>query len=175
MSLTFAIEPLRICWNEWIALAAEHWKETEGYRHGQPMSPSFDRYNQYDEAGWFSMFTARDEGRMVGYCGMYFVPSMHTQQLLATEDSLFLIPEYRKGRNAINFHKFIEDECRQRNVVEIGMTAKDEAVARLLDYLGYTRIGTQHSKHLNSSADSAKPQLVVVENSNVFTQSSSGS
>lgn len=165
MSLTFAIEPLKVCWNEIVVLAAEHWKETEGYRHNQPFSPSFERYNQYDQAGWYAQFTARDSGRMVGYCGMYFVPSMHTQQLLATEDTLFLLPEYRVGRNAIEFHNFIEVECRRRNSVEIGMTAKNEKVARLLDYLGYTRIGTQHSKHLGS-ADSAQPQPVV-ENSDV--------
>lgn len=150
--MIFAVEPLRQCWDEMVALAAEHWKETEGYRHGQPFAPSFDRYNQYDEGGWYFEATIRDEGRLVGYCGMYLFPSMHSQQPIATEDSLFILPEYRKGRNAIRFIKFLEDECRKRGAVEVTITAKNAKVAKILEYLGYPQVGTHHSKQLSPSA-----------------------
>lgn len=149
-----------------VTLAALHWQETEAYRHGQPFSPSFERYNSYDAAGWHKEFTVRDKGRMVGYAGVYIVPSMHTQQLLCTEDTWFLLPEYRKGRNALNFYKFIEEECIKLGVIEMCMTAPEKnKVNRILEYLGYKLVSFQYSKHL-FRADSAHQILPVMENEN---------
>lgn len=168
MNLIFAIEPLTKCWNELMELHAAHWKETEGYRHNQPFAPSFDRYNQYDKAGWFLMFTARDGGKLVGNAGMYITPSMHTQQIIATEDTWFLLPEYRKGRNAVDFYKFVEEECRQRGVVEICMTTKKtNSAQRILEYLGYELVSYQYSKHLNADSVSRKEIPAIEETVNV--------
>jgi hypothetical protein len=149
--LVFALEPVETSWKEMIELASQHWCETEGYRHNQPFAPSYERYKQYADIGCFFQFTARDEGRMIGYSGIYIVPSMHTQMTIATEDTWFLLPEYRKGRNAIEFYKFVEAECRSRGVVEIGMTAKlTNSAGRVLEYLGYEFTSKQYSKHLTS-------------------------
>lgn len=168
--MIFAIEPLENCWNEFVELAVDHWAETEGYRHSQPLSPKFDRYSQYAKAGWFLMFTARDDGELVGYAGMYIVPSMHTQMLIATEDSWFLLPGYRKGWNAVKFYKFIEKECFARGAVEITMTAKlTNTAGRLLLAMGYNEISKQYSK----SADSAvSNQLMEPENVRTLTTAS---
>jgi hypothetical protein len=147
--IQFAIEPLKPIWPEIMRLASEHWCETEGYRHGQKFAPDAARYFHYDEIGFYVMFTARDEGRMVGYAGMYFTPSMHTQQMIATEDTWFLLPEYRKGRNALSFYKFVEAEAVKRGVVELGMTAKlTNGAGKIMEYLGYKPVSLQYSKHL---------------------------
>lgn len=152
MSLVYAVEPLEKCWNEWLKLAALQWAETEGYRHYQTMAPSFDRYNQYDKAGWFVMFTARDGDLLAGSCGVYLVPSMHTQALIATEDTWFLRKEYRKGRNAIDFYKFGERELVARGAVEITVSSKlidgEPTTGRLLEYLGYDKVAVAYSKQL---------------------------
>jgi GNAT superfamily N-acetyltransferase len=146
--LVFAIEPLSVCWDEMVALASKHWQETESYRHGQPFAPSFDRYNQYDQAGWYFEATIRDAGVLVGYAGIYLIESMHSQQVIATEDSLFIDKPYRKGRTALRFIKFLEDECRKRGAVEVNITAKNPAVAKILAYLGFPQVATHHSKQL---------------------------
>jgi hypothetical protein len=161
--LTFAIEPLEQAWNEMIMLAHQHWNETQQYRHSQPFSPSFDRYNQYAKAGWFILFTARDNGKMVGYAGVYLTPSMHTQQLICTEDTWYLTPEYRKGWNAVRFFKFMENTVREKGAIEICLTAPHTTKAgKIHEYLGYTQVSNQYSKNLGS-ADSAYPQLSVGE------------
>jgi hypothetical protein len=161
MSLAFAVEPLEKCWDEWLELAALQWAETEGYRHYQAMAPSFDRYDKYDKAGWFLMFTARDEGRLVGSCGVYLVPSMHTQALIATEDTWFMRKEYRKGRNAIDFYKFGERELIKRGAVEITVSSKliddKPTTGRLLEYLGYGKVAVSYAKRI-VRADSAQPE-----------------
>ena len=136
--IEFNIEPLGKVWDECIELAKKHWWETEAYRHNQPFAPDFERYNQFAQVGWFLMFTARDEGKLVGYAGMYLVQSMHTQKMIATEDTWFLLPEYRKGRNAIRFYNFVEKECRSRGATEITMTVKTvNQAGKILEYLGY--------------------------------------
>jgi hypothetical protein len=155
MSLRFSVEPLLPNVVDFMNLGFEHWKETEGYRHGQNFNPDTARYLQYNDIGFYVYFTARDEGRIVGHAGMYITPSMHTQRTIATEDVWFLLQEHRKGRNAIAFYKYVEEECRRRRVVEIGMTTKlTNGAGRILEYLGYTEVSKQYSKHLVPAADS---------------------
>lgn len=170
--MKFAVEPLAQCWDEMIALAALHWKETEGYRHGQPFAPKLERYKQYDDMGWYFEGTARDDdGKLVGYCGMYIVPSMHSQCQIAVEDSLFIVPEHRKGRNAIRFIKFLEDECRRRGVVEISITAKNEGVGKILQYLDFSLTAWQYSKQIPTMVRADSPLERQVETVDVPSSS----
>jgi len=132
--------------------------ETEMYRHGQMFNPSFDRYEQYDKAGWLFHFVARDEGKMVGYSLIYLVPSMHTQQQIATEDTFFISPSHRKGRNGIRFYKFIEEEMTKRGAKEMMFTAKlTNKVGTILEYLKFEKVALQYCKQLGR-ADSAHTQ-----------------
>jgi len=95
---------------------------------------------------------------------MYVVPSMHTQQLIATEDAWFLLPDYRKGRNAIRFYQFVEEECRKRGCVEITMSAKlTNAAGRILEYLKFQCVERRFSKSLQPK-----------ESDHVCTEPSSG-
>jgi len=132
-----------------MVLAEAHWKETEMYRHGQPFCPSFDRYNAYDKAGWLFQYTARSEGQLVGYATMYLTPSMHSQVLIATEDTWFLLPDYRKGMNAVRFYKYVQDDLFKRGAQEVIMTAKlTNAAGRILEFLGFEEVAKQYSKQL---------------------------
>ncbi len=149
--IEFAIEPLETSWAEMVKLAEIHWNETQTYRHFQPFNPSFSRYKQYADIGCFIQFTARDEGRMVGYGGVYIVPSMHTQATIATEDTWFLLPEYRKGWNAIRFFKFMEAEAKRRGAIEFSLTTPYALNGgKLCEFLKYTPIATVWSKRVES-------------------------
>lgn len=154
MSVVFAVEPLENFWNGLIALAAGHWKETMQWQHGrQEFAPEFERYNEYQKCNWLLAMTARDNGRLVGYAIMYITPSMHTQQRNATEDAIYLLPEYRKGRNALRFFQFVEDECCKRGARQISATAQPGSPAgRILEHMGFTVINHQYSKHLEETA-----------------------
>ena len=171
--MIFAIEKLGDCWDEIMVLARAHWMETEMYRHGQEFAPSFERYRQYEDAGWLLQFTAREDGRLVGYATMYLVPSMHTQRLIATEDTWFLLPSHRKGRNAVRFYRHVEAECFRRGAVEVTMTAKmTNHAGRILEYLDFEKVAVQYSKQL-ARADSPLRQPEV-ESANVRCESPSG-
>lgn len=167
--IQFGIERLQPIWAQIYAIADMHWQETEMYRHGQPFAPDAYRYFQFNDMPgighlpFFTMFTARDEGVLVGYAGMYLTRSMHSQVPIAYEDTWFLIPEYRKGRNALAFYKYVEAECQKAGIVEIGMTAKlTNGAGRILEYLGYSFTSKQYTKHLEHRADSAISDPVEV-------------
>jgi hypothetical protein len=174
--LRFAVEPLATCWQEVDTLARAHWLETEEYRHGQQYSPDWKRYLSSDAAGWYFMCTARPwdtctmGGEMVGYAGMWAMPSMHTQKMIANEDTFFLLEGYRKGWNAIRFLKFIEGQCWKRGAVEIGWTDK-KGKGVLLERLGYKVVASQWSKQVSKSgADSTLTATSSEELSNVSAE-----
>lgn len=165
MTLALAQEPLAEVWDEMIVNARLHWAETEMAAAGEVFAPSYARYAQYGDS--YLVFTVRDGGRLVGHCGMYLVASMHSQKLLATEDTWYLLPEYRRGRNAIRFYHFVEVEMRARGVEKITMTAAPyNGACRIMEYLGYRLDCYKYSRDLTntsvsvvsaSGADSADP------------------
>lgn len=148
--MKFAQEKLADVWDDFHRLASLHWKETELYRHEQVMAPDKDSYIHYNNIGFHILYTARDDNDfMCGYCGMYVRNSMHTQKPVASEDTFYLMPEYRRGRNAMRFYQFVENDLfKNKNVTEITQTTKHAAknAARLLDFLGYENIGYVFAK-----------------------------
>lgn len=157
MSLVFAIEPLAPIWDDITAIAAQQWAESDYNIHGLPLSLDRHRYVQFNEIGMFLMFTARDQGVLVGYAGMYLMPSMHTQTPLVTEDTLYLAPAYRKGRNAIRFYKYIEQQYirivgfayPQATMLELSFTTKlTNGAGRILTYLDFRATAMHHIKQI---------------------------
>ena len=150
--MIFSKEKLRDCWDEVISLARLHWNETEAYRHGQPFNPDRDRYWHYNDIGYHHQYTVRDNGKLVGHGGIYVSQSMHTQLPVAHEDTWFLLPEYRKGRNALRFYKFIEDDLKAMGVVEITVSAKlSNSAGTIIEYLGYEHTEKLYSKQIGEN------------------------
>lgn len=145
--LTFAVEPLAPIWDEWMALVRLHWDETEAYR-GEPLAPRKDAYLAYDKSGMLVFFTLRDDGKLVGYSGMYLYPSMHTSRLFAREDTWFLHPEYRKGFTVVRFVKFVEAVLKERGAESCWMSAKiANGAGRILEFLEYEPVSTVYVKN----------------------------
>ena len=152
MTLVFSEEKLENCWHDIYdapeGLAFKHWNETQGYKN-QRYNPLFERYQQYEKGGFFVQFVAKHGERLVGYAGVYTLPSMHSQALVSVEDTWFLLPEYRKGWNAIHFYRYMENACRKRGVIEATLTLPDEkALDPIVKRLGYTLRNRQYSKNL---------------------------
>lgn len=147
--IVFQREKLSECWDESWPLFVSHWEETEQYRHQQKLNPDKDRLFAYERMGIYYYYTARDENKLIGHCGMYVMLSVHTQELIATEDTWFLLPENRKSGTGIRLHNFVKDEMKNKNVTEIMMTAKlSNKAGQIMEKLGYQHIANQYSLHL---------------------------
>ena len=162
--IDFSCEPVSKVWDEAMVLAKTHSESTKGYRRNEPFNPSYERYRAANEQGYFFVFTARDAGTLIGYFGIYVTPSMHSQILMAQEDTFFIHPDYRDGFNAIRFIKHVERELTKAGVQEILFSCEmDNAVAnKLLTFLRYEPVIQQYRKLLSPCAYSAPSSTTEV-------------
>lgn len=82
---------------------------------------------------------------------MYMDKSAHTQTMIATEDTLYLVPEARRGRAARNFVTYVENAVRQLGAREINITVKTvNKAGRFFRLLGYRHVENGLTKILES-------------------------
>lgn len=146
--ITFAIEPIAGVWDEMTADWIDNWGQ-EYIDKGEPPNLRLDRYEQFERIGYYLQFVARDGEKLAGYLGAYLTPSMHSQQLVAAEDVLYMKSEYRNGINAKRFVEYIEQELKNKGAISITCTVKPSSPAsRLLDHCGYDVTMHQYQKRL---------------------------
>ena len=166
--MTFQRERVRDVWDELYPMALRHAEMSQSYHRHEPFRPSKERYASYDDADLFHLLTGRDHGTLAGYFGLYFVPSMHSQLLIVTEDTFFLDTPYRGGRTALRFmqamEQYVQETARAmqpgQDEVEILFSCEQDNVTgihRLLQMLAYSPGIVQYTKRisLHPGADSA--------------------
>lgn len=138
---TFSVERIEDIANEIKPLHRAHWGETEAHRHRLPFNPDYETFIRYERAGRYILFTLRSEGELSGNCAMYLDKSAHTQTIIATEDTLYLLPRARKGRLASHFVAYVENALQQLGVKEINITVKTiNKAGRFFRLLGYRHV-----------------------------------
>lgn len=127
-----------------------HWQETEKYRAGLPFNPDYQAFIAAEQAGRYVLFTVRDAGgRLVGNCALYLNWSTHTGTLVAKEDTLFLLPDARKGGVAKEFVEYIENALSDAGVREVRLTVKTvNKVGMLMQRWGYAHVANELVKVL---------------------------
>lgn len=148
-SLTFAAESLRDILDELKPLHAAHFAETERHLAGFTLAPNYDYMAERERTGNLVQFTARDaDGNLVGNLRMYVYTSLHTGTLFANEDTFYLSPCARRGRNAVNFLRYVEDMLTDVvGVQEIRANTKTvNGTDRLLAHMGYRHVANEFIK-----------------------------
>lgn len=139
--VVFSLERIEKIIDEIKPLHLTHWKETEAHRHGLPFDPHYETFICYERAGRYVLFTLRREGRLLGNCAMYLDSGTHTQTLIATEDTLYLLPEARMGRTASKFVVYCENALGMLGVREINVSVKTvNRAGRFFRLLGYRHV-----------------------------------
>lgn len=90
-----SVEKFSDCQGELHVLHEAHWHETEGHRHGLALKPNYRGMLAFEKAGQLLQITVRHEGKLVGNLRMFITRSWHTGDMLASEDTLFLLPAHR--------------------------------------------------------------------------------
>lgn len=153
-TISFKNEPLFDHWDEFIFLGQAQWDEYQeldvpGF--AQPMNPDKERYLHLSKIGWHQYYTARDaNGNLVGHCGVYIDPSMHTGEKLATEDTLYFYKKHRGDGTARAFLHFLMADLKDNGVKEfhVSMRADNEASKKFAKHLGFTLSGYTYLKEL---------------------------
>lgn len=150
MSLTFARENVVDVWDEASPLLLEHWTEIAFY-NDIPLQPRVGAYGLLDARGALRIYTARDGERLVGYAAFAVDYQLHyASSLLAAQDVLFLLPEYRNAGNGRGLLAFAEDQLRTDGVQVITQHVKRSYdFTPLLASMGYEPMETIHVKRLD--------------------------
>lgn len=103
--------------SELIPLLDKHW-ELVALNQGEiKLNPNWKEYANLDAAGILRIFTARDNGKLVGYFVLMLSKSIHYQDhLFATNDVIFVLPDSRAGATGYKLIKFAEEHCREAGV-----------------------------------------------------------
>lgn len=112
------------------------WDEVEGVR--EELNPNYAFMMQAEKDGRYVMFTARRDGKLIGNTSCYIYDSLHTSKRAAKEDTMYVIPEERKGMMAVRFFKYCEDALVALGVQEIQVQVKTTNKAhKLWERQGY--------------------------------------
>jgi predicted GNAT family acetyltransferase len=152
----FTHENVHDIWQEVLPLAHKHWLELEQNEFGQGFNPDVKRYAQLQDMGMYFHFCGRDNGKLVASAGIYITPSMHSQRLIAQEDTFYMLPEYRgRGRNIIRFVEFTERFARSKGAAQFLLTTPitNTASERVVAHMGYTQITKGWAKTLNTQSE----------------------
>lgn len=143
----FAIENVETTYPEFEPLYRQHYAEMQTRLAEQniPIADFKPRLTQYFASardGWFVHYTVRLDGQPVGYGNIYLTSDMHNGELIAQEDTLYILPEHRNGVGK-RLVRFALDDLRQRGVKRLNVTAvTDLRVAKL-----WERMGFRHAAH----------------------------
>lgn len=147
--MVFQAERLEDIVDEIHPLHEAHFQETEKHRMGFGLDIDYDQYIAHERRGELIQFTCRDEetGKLVGNIRMFVNESLHTGTLYATEDTFYVLPEYRRGFAALRFWQFMEDCVKSIGVREIRTDSKVlNKVHKLNEYCGYTLVAQRYVK-----------------------------
>lgn len=146
---TFQCENLEAGLEEIKALLPLHYEELALNKDKVPLSPMYDVYIAREQAGQLIYFTARDEGKLVGYFLGFIAPGLHYSTCLTcTMDIFFVHPDVR-GTAMLGLKMFrkLEEELKLRGVDRwfVGSKARADASA-LFERLDFEKVEVYYSK-----------------------------
>lgn len=105
-------------------------------------NPRFEQYDKASKEGWLLTFVMRSDGKAVGYSNIYVTNDMHNGDLIAQEDTIYVVPQHRNGSGRL-LARFVHAELKARGVKRLNVTtATDLRVSKWLERQGY-----KHTAH----------------------------
>lgn len=150
MATTYQQEFLLSVEDEIKPLLEDHWDEIATNKHIIKLNPDWDIYHQLEQEGMLHIFTARDEGKLIGYFVTITRANIHYKDhLFAANDIIFIKQEYRKGFTGIRLIKFAEKFLKEDGISVLLINTKiHKPFDKLLLWLNYKHIENVYSKFL---------------------------
>lgn len=137
--VTFQTESWRGCRDGDDHVLKRHYEEIAHNKQDIKLDPDWARYDAMEQAGNLIAYTARDEGKLVGYSVFFVNYHIHyNSTLVGQNDVLYLLPEYRKGMTGIRLIKYSIAQLEARGVDKIHWHVKfDHDFRVILERLGF--------------------------------------
>ena len=131
-------------------LLEEHWRLVALNQGKIKLNPDWKEYSKLDTAGILKIFTARDDGKLVGYFVLIINKSINYQDhYFAVNDVVFVLPDSRAGATGYKLIKYAEDYCRESGVSLMMINTKVHIpFDKLMIGMGFDLIERVYSKFL---------------------------
>lgn len=146
----FQRESAKDLWREALPIFEQHALEQQ---HDQdiPLDLNIPIYCKLEDADVLRCYTVRDDRALIGYAVFSCLPSIrHKTSLQANLDSLYIVPEQRKGRTGLKLLSYVERELKKEGVQVLHMHAHPSTpFAALLSHRGYDLVHYEYEKRLD--------------------------
>jgi len=131
-------------------LVEDHWRETDDYQEELVLNPDWDSYKFLMDNDMLFPFILLDDNKIIGYASFFRTPMLHFKGNSAAEcDMLYIVPEYRTAKNAIQLLLFAEHFLKSYGVQYIQHTAKTKTLlGKFLSMLKYTPEEIKYGKYI---------------------------
>lgn len=145
--ITIGIEPSDQSYSDLEPLYLQHYAEMsarlreQGVKYVSPFKPQLEVYFKANREGVLLGFVMRKDGEPIGYANIYLTMDMHNSDLIATEDTIYMLPKYRIGLGR-KLADFVHNELRRRTVKRMNVTTTtDPRAGKWLQRQGYKFTG----------------------------------
>ena len=148
--ITYQQEFLETCVDDIQELIRLHWEEIATSKDKIKLNPDYDAYERLEQANILKIFTARDDGKLVGYFVVIVGVNLHYKDhLFAENDIIYLHKDYRKGFTGIKLIKFVEKYLKQDGVSVLKLNTKvHQPFDQLMSYLKFDLVERVYTKYL---------------------------
>lgn len=131
-------------------LAFQHWEEVEAGHSDLELDPDWEAYEVLEGEGALKVFTARDDGNLVGYFLVVCQKSLHYRDsIFAYNDAVFVSPTHRRSGVGAELIKVAEKWLKEDKISVLVINTKvDKPFDQLLGGLGYTHAENIYTKLL---------------------------
>lgn len=132
---------------ELMPLYATHYEEMRQRResdgeHLPHFKPRVSEYQKAWAAGYLLNFVVRHDGRAVGYSNVYITNDMHNGELIAQEDTIFVLRDHRNGIGK-KLVRAILQELESRGVRRVYITpVTDLRVEQIWKRMGFQTVSS---------------------------------
>ena len=145
--MDFALESLSKVRREIEPLLEEHWKEIALNKDKIKLNPDWRAYADLDSIHALRIYTARKDGKLMGYFVVIVSKSLHYRDhLFANNDIIFLTKPARKGLTGVKLIKFALDSLEAEGITKVHINTKaHQPFDAILERLGFEEIERVYS------------------------------
>lgn len=128
----------------------KHWEEVADNKDKIKLNPDWSFYEQVYLAGNLGVYTIRHLEKLVGYFVVIARSHPHYKDhIFASNDIVFIDPEYRKGLAGYFLIKYAEQDLKDKGVSVLMINVRvRKPFDAVLQRLGFSKVERQYSKYI---------------------------
>lgn len=151
MTTTYQRETFAEAYPDAKPLLEKHWAEISS-NLDIALDVNVEAYEASEKGDMLRVYTAREDGVMVGYVALFVHKGLHYQQSIqATQDVFYVDPDHRGKMLGVRLIKYVEGQLKGEGVQIITqhVKLKHPALGMLLERSGYTAVEKLFQKRID--------------------------